>query len=94
MSLDMKQREKMSSWLDEKQFPLNCPVCGDSEWCCGNIIEVKVHEESQRLSVAQELGAERAKETAVLYKEMVQVVCRNCYHILLFAAEPIGLFEK
>ena len=30
MSLDMKQREKMSSWLDEKQFPLNCPVCGDN----------------------------------------------------------------
>ncbi len=78
MPLDKQQQEKLEKWLQSKGVLPNCPICTTNSWAIGDIVSALPYTTGKI-----KLGGPTVP--------MVQIICKNCAHVLLFAAIPIGL---
>jgi predicted RNA-binding Zn-ribbon protein involved in translation (DUF1610 family) len=81
MALDSTQQQKLTDWMALKGVRPECPACG-----------------SEAARVPGDIVAEMRVKPGGLHigepvTPLVQVFCANCGHVMLFAAEPIGLYE-
>ena len=80
MPLDERQLDKFKAWLKSKNANAVCPSCGHRDWGVGDLVVAPKFEKDIVL------GGEMVP--------MVQLICRNCSYVRLYAAVPIGLLEK
>lgn len=78
MPLDDSQKQTLQDWMKSKHVSANCSACGQNQWVPGDVISAPVMSGG---GVA--LGGPSVP--------MVQLICGNCAHTMLFAAVPIGL---
>lgn len=78
MPINSSQQEKLKAWLDSKGVRPQCGACGSNDWAPGDIVAAPRYS-SQGLAI----GGPTVP--------MVQLVCSNCAHLMLFAAVPIGI---
>jgi hypothetical protein len=75
-----KIREQASAWLDERRKgePLFCPVCNESNWQVGDMVEVR------------EFDPAGPVVAGPVYPSF-PIICRTCGHTMLFNAIVAGL---
>ena len=79
MPLDQNQINKVNAWMNSHGVNNNCPACGRANmWQIGDVVAPPV-----MIGNNINLGGPSVP--------MVQVLCGNCAHVMLFAAVPIGL---
>jgi predicted RNA-binding Zn-ribbon protein involved in translation (DUF1610 family) len=82
MPLDPTQQQKLTGWMAQKGVRPECPACGAAAgWAPGDIV-AEMQIKPSGLHIGEPVTP------------LVQVVCNNCGHVMLFAAEPIGLYES
>jgi hypothetical protein len=82
MALDSIQHQKLTDWMARKGVRPECPACGSAAgWTPGDIV-AEMRMRPGGLHIGEPVMA------------LVQVVCNNCAHVRLFAAEPAGLYES
>jgi hypothetical protein len=68
--------------MARKGVRLECPACGSAAgWTPGDIV-AEMNIRRGGLHIGEPVTA------------LVQVICDNCAHVRLFAAEPLGLYES
>ena len=77
--LTEQQRQQVQDWLNARKISPNCPTCGSKSLTVGDIISGNVLVAGGGLSI----GGQNVP--------MVQVICKNCGHVRLFAARLIGI---
>lgn len=81
MPLNDQQTQQVSQWLNSKKsYDFACPVCNSKNFSVGDIV----------MAPSFSGGGMAIGGPGV---PMVQVICKNCAHVLLFAAVPIGLMS-
>lgn len=83
MPLSVEQTQRLQEHLRSKGVN-NCPVCGHRHLQTLDIIAAPVLDARGVVNIG---GGEVAPP-------MVQVMCQNCSHVLLFAAGPAGLLQS
>ena len=81
MALDSTQQQKLTDWMASKGVRPECPACGSAGWTPGDIV-AEMHMRPGGLRIGEPVTA------------LVQVICNNCAHVRLFAAERAGLYES
>ena len=74
MKLTERQSAVFSNWIHYKVEHPTCHVCQGKEWRIGQLITA---------------DTDSVLEDASHLPEMVQLVCRNCAHVLLFDVHGI-----
>ena len=82
MPLDDKQMEKARQYFRLNGVTSDCPYCSTHGWDGGEIISA---------TVVDERGNARPEAATV---PMVQFLCRNCGHIVLFDARRLDLVSS
>jgi len=81
MALDPTQQQQLTDWMALKGVRAQCPACGlDAGRVTGDIVA----------GLRVKPGGLHIGEPVT---PLVELVCANCAHVMLFAAEPIGLYE-
>lgn len=78
MPLDESQKQTLQDWMKSKHVSANCAACGRNQWAPGDVISAPV-----MTGQGVAFGGPSVP--------MVQLICANCAHTMLFAAVPIGL---
>jgi hypothetical protein len=78
MPLTQDQAQKVQAFFTSRRARNQCPMCGSSGFTPGDVVQAPV--------LAH--GGIHVGGPAV---PMLQLVCNNCAHIILFAAVPIGI---
>lgn len=78
MPLNASQKQKVREWMKSRGVKPTCVSCGASDWGAGELISAPVLTP----------GGTQAADSHV---PMVQLVCINCSHTMLYAAVPMGL---
>ena len=82
MALELDQQAKLDSWLASKPGLRRCFACGEqSNWVAGDVVASPVMKPS-----GMHIGGQ--------VTPVVQVICGNCAHVMLFAAEQMGINMK
>lgn len=78
MPLNRKQQKALKKWLSEHDVAQTCPACGQAAgW--------QTHE-----SIIAGLDLDLAKKRAAPSSAgFFALACKNCRHVMLFAAAPI-----
>ena len=78
MPLSSKQKKQFMQWLKEHNVSSTCPACGSTEgW--------GVHD-----SIITGLDVDlKKKKAAPSQAGFFMMVCKNCMHVMFFAAAPI-----
>ena len=82
-TLSIEQREKLAAHLKAKAPNFACPVCAAKSFSIGDVA----------LS-GNAIGSDGSINMGGTIVPTVMVVCENCYHVLSFAAVPIGVISK
>lgn len=78
LPLSASQKQKLRDWMKSKGIRSACASCGESDWGAGELISSPVLTPD-------------GTQAADLHVPMVQLVCINCSHVMVYAAVPIGL---
>jgi hypothetical protein len=78
MALSESQSQTLLNWVKMINPNYACPCCGKSEFDAGNLMATPTFENG-----AITMGQETIP--------MVQLICKSCFHIDLFASVPLGL---
>ena len=76
--LNESQKQKFREWLKSRDVNPTCASCGAEDWGTGEIISALMLDAEENV----------VKNSHV---PMVQLVCRNCSYLMLYAAVPMGL---
>jgi len=76
MPLSGEQQAKLKDWFETKHINAACPACGSNEWLPGDIITAPVHQQGTTVLAGRAIP-------------MIQLVCKQCANVRLFAAIPI-----
>lgn len=79
MALSTGQHQKLVDWLTEKGVKPECPACGAYQ----SFVPLDVVAAPVRTAGGLNVGDRMTP--------MVQMVCSHCAHVMLFAAEPMGV---
>jgi predicted nucleic-acid-binding Zn-ribbon protein len=79
MPISENQLRKLNSWLKSKNVSMICPSCGHNEWSAADVVVAPV------FAAGMVIGGPTVP--------MVQLICKNCAYVKLYAAVPIGLLE-
>ena len=78
MPIDPADGQKVLQWLRSKGLAQRpCPVCGGKGWDVGEVVRMSAFH--------------RDPEGSRRRLPVVSVSCRDCAHMLLFLATPIGI---
>ena len=81
--LDSAEKGKVRKWFSGLDIELQCSICGSPNWSPGTVVVPMKYSETAALVVG---GVEYP---------MLQLICDDCGHVMLFSARPIlGLPEK
>lgn len=87
MALTEDQQARFQSWAVGRGITHTCPACG--------IPELSLNDEMFTLPVhAGDPEFYGPVETDTSQMPVVQVVCDNCAHVMLFAAGRIGMVQR
>jgi hypothetical protein len=79
MPLDQAQQQKFNEWVVQKNVKLACPVCQGKDFQFGEIVCAPQHQAGAGVAIGG------------VQVPMLQVICSGCFHVLLFAAVPMGI---
>jgi predicted nucleic-acid-binding Zn-ribbon protein len=80
MPINEQQLQKLNNWLKSKNVNMLCPSCGRNAWEVADIVV------APQFAGGIILGGQTVP--------MVQLICKNCFYVRLYAAVPIGLLEE
>jgi len=80
MPLNDKKLQKVNEWFKSKNVKVVCQSCGHNEWTASDIVVAPKFEK----------GIVLGGETV----PMLQLVCKYCGNIRLYAAVPMGLMQE
>jgi hypothetical protein len=78
MALTAAQSDTLLNWVKFINPDFSCSCCGQKDFDAGNLITAPTIENGN-ITMGQETIP------------MVQLICKKCFHIDLFASVPIGL---
>lgn len=81
MSLTTEQINKFNEHMNSKRINPSCNACGQKQWTLGDIISSPIFSGG-----GISIGGPSIP--------MVQLICQNCYHVMLFAAAPLELLKQ
>jgi hypothetical protein len=83
MPLSQEQMKQLDHWMSQHGVNPACQACGGHNWMPGEIIASPLYSHGSGLTIGGP------------FVPMVQLVCRDCNHIMLFAAKRIfGMRSK
>ncbi|MFL5735083.1 MAG: hypothetical protein ACJ78Q_18155 [Chloroflexia bacterium] len=81
MTLDPTQHQTLTTWMAQKGVRPECPACGSTTGRTPGGIVAEMRVTPRGLHVGDPV------------LPLVQLICNHCAHLMLFAAEPIGLYQ-
>ena len=77
MSLTHQETHHFRNWLEESKVK-SCTACGSSDWEVGEIL-------------TSEVMGQRSIDLSKASQLMMQRICVDCGHVMLFDARRVGL---